>query len=96
MGPASLCRSLQSALPDDAVVALDVGAHRIVASQVWKCRRPNRLLQSNGFSSMGYGLPAAIAARLALPERTVCCLTGDMGLWMTLGELGILTERELV
>jgi acetolactate synthase-1/2/3 large subunit len=94
-GPGAAVRALQSGLPDDAVVALDVGAHRITASHAWRCSAPDTLLQSNGFSSMGYGLPAAIAARLALPGRAVACLTGDMGLWMTLGELGVVQERGL-
>jgi thiamine pyrophosphate-dependent acetolactate synthase large subunit-like protein len=44
---------------------------------------------------MGVGLPYAIAARLSCPERPVVALTGDMGLWMCLGELGIVQERQL-
>ncbi len=94
-GPATALKAVQDALPEDAIVTLDVGAHRIAASHVWRCAAPNRLLQSNGFSSMGYGLPAAIAARLARPSSPVCCVTGDMGLWMTLGELGVVQDRML-
>ena len=94
-GPATAIRAVQAGLPDDAIVALDVGAHRITASHAWVCRHQDTLLQSNGFSSMGYGLPAAIAARLVHPERAVACLTGDMGLWMVLGELGVVQERGL-
>lgn len=93
LGPAKAIATIQSALPDDAVVALDVGAHRITASHVWTCAKPNTLLQSNGFSSMGYGLPAAISAALA--GRTAVALTGDAGLWMSLGELGVVAERKL-
>ncbi len=94
-GPATALRAVQAGLPQDAIVALDVGAHRITASHVWVSRRPNELLQSNGLSSMGYGLPAALAARLSCPERVCVALTGDAGLWMTLGELGIAQERGL-
>jgi len=94
-GPATAIRAIQAGLPRDAIVALDVGAHRITASHAWVCRQQDTLLQSNGFSSMGYGLPAAIAARLVCPDRVVACLTGDMGLWMTLGELGVVQERGL-
>ncbi|MCP4807399.1 MAG: thiamine pyrophosphate-binding protein [Proteobacteria bacterium] len=93
MGPASAIAAIQAGLPDEHVVALDVGAHRITASHVWTCSEPNTLLQSNGFSSMGYGLPAAIAAKLARPDRTCVALTGDAGLWMTLGELALVAER---
>ncbi len=95
MGPAAAIAAIQTGFPDEGICALDVGAHRITASHVWTCRQPNTLLQSNGFSSMGYGLPAAIAARLAFPDRPAMALTGDMGLWMTLGELGLAAERGL-
>jgi len=94
-GPASTLRAIQAACPTQTTVALDVGAHRITASHVWKCTEPRQLLQSNGFSSMGFGLPAAIAAKLVEPARTVVAITGDMGLWMVLGELGIAQERGL-
>ncbi len=94
-GPAAAVRALQDGLPDGAIVTLDVGAHRITASHAWVCRRQDTLLQSNGLSSMGYGLPAAIAARLSRPETPVACLSGDMGLWMALGELGVVQERGL-
>ena len=75
------------------MLALDVGAHRITASQVWPSRAPRRLLQSNGFSSMGTGLPYALAA--ALSGRRAAVISGDMGLWMCLGELGLAQERRL-
>ena len=94
-GPATAIRAIQAGLPADAVVALDVGAHRITASHVWRSQRPNELLQSNGLSSMGYGLPAALAAKLSLPDRVCVSLTGDAGLWMAMGELGIAQERGL-
>ncbi|MEL6347000.1 MAG: thiamine pyrophosphate-binding protein, partial [Myxococcota bacterium] len=56
-GPAAAIRAVQRGLDGaEAVVSLDVGAHRITASHVWQSRQPGRLLQSNGFSSMGSGL----------------------------------------
>lgn len=96
LGPASAVRAVQRALDGrEAVVSLDVGAHRITASHVWRSSRPRRLLQSNGFSSMGVGLPMAIGARLARPDLPSIALTGDMGLWMTTGELGTAAEQGL-
>lgn len=95
MGPAAAVRATQAGLPQDAIVTLDVGAHRITASQLWRCEAPNRLLQQNGLCSMGYGLPAAIAAKLTRPAATVAALIGDGGLWMTLGELGTAAELGL-
>ena len=93
--PASVIHQLQQDLPGDVVLCLDVGAHRITASHVWKCSRPRQVLQSNGFSSMGVGLPMAISVALHEPDTTVVALTGDMGLWMSLGELGLIQERNL-
>lgn len=90
-GPATAIRAVQGAVPEDAVVALDVGAHRITASHAWLCRGPDQLLQSNGLSSMGYGLPAALAA--AACGRVAVCITGDMGLQLVAGELGVAVER---
>lgn len=95
-GPATAIRAVQDGLDgQEAIVSLDVGAHRITASHVWRSRRPRRLLQSNGFSSMGCGLPMAIAARLSRPDLPSVALTGDMGLWMTTGELGTAAELGL-
>jgi len=92
-GPAAAIRAVQAGAGPDALVSVDVGAHRITASHVWSCRRPRTVLQSNGFSSMGTGLPGAIAAKLCFPERPAIALTGDAGLWMTLGELGVVQDR---
>ncbi len=92
-GPASVVQAVQAAVDSvpGVVTTLDVGAHRITASHVWCCERPDTLLQSNGWASMGYGLPAALAA--AAHGRPAVALTGDMGLQMVLGELG--TAREI-
>lgn len=90
-GPATAVRAVQAGLPPDGVVAFDVGAHRIVASNVWRASAPDRVLQSNGLASMGYALPAAIAASaLGFPSLA---LTGDMGVQLTMGELMTAAER---
>ncbi|WP_439579654.1 thiamine pyrophosphate-dependent enzyme [Elioraea sp.] len=68
-------------------VAVDAGAHMFSATSFWPCREPNDLLISNGLASMGFALPAAIAAALAEPERRALAFTGDGGLLMCLGEL---------
>ena len=94
-GPATYIRAVRDHMGPDSICSMDVGAHRITASHAWRCSRPWQQLQSNGFSSMGTGLPGAIAAKLSHPERPVVALTGDMGLWMALGELGIVQERNL-
>ena len=84
---------VQRGAGSDALVSLDVGAHRITASHTWQCTEPRTLLQSNGFSTMGTGLPGAIAAKLCFPDKPAIALTGDAGLWMSLGELGVVQDR---
>jgi acetolactate synthase-1/2/3 large subunit len=92
MTPQHLLAALREAAPQDTLVSVDVGSHKILACLDWPMSQPNRFLVSNGLSSMGYGLPVAIAAALAQPGSPVLCLTGDAGLAMVLGELGTLAE----
>lgn len=94
-GPANAIRAIQNNSPTNCVATLDVGSHRITATHVWQSMEPRTLLQSNGFSSMGVGLPMAIAIKLIDPNRSVVAICGDMGFWMSMGELGIVQERQL-
>ncbi len=71
----------------DARASVDAGAHMISATTFWPCTRPHDLLISNGLATMGFALPAAIAAALHEPARPVIAFTGDGGLAMCLGEL---------
>ena len=93
--PGTVFKTLQKCLPDNTVLCLDVGAHRITGSHVWKAEQTRMILQSNGFSSMGVGVPYGIACALLEPEVPVLVVTGDMGLMMSLGEFGIIQERNL-
>ena len=79
--------ALRQALPDDAVVTVDSGAHRILLSQQWTCARPRTLLQSTAFCTMNCALPLGIGAKLAAGDRPVVAVVGDGGLEMGLGEL---------
>ncbi len=79
----------------ETLVTTDVGSHKILAGLTWPAYMPNRYLVSNGLSCMGSALPSAMAASLALPGQPVLCLTGDAGLAMVLGELGLLAELKL-
>jgi acetolactate synthase-1/2/3 large subunit len=74
-------------LPADGILAFDVGAHTHQIASQWTVPAPGRFLITNGWSSMGFGLPAAIAAKIAAPERPVVCLIGDGCFQMTVGEL---------
>jgi len=91
-GPATAVRAIQAACPDSAVVSVDTGAHRITIANTWRSTRPDRLLQNNGLASMGYAVPAAIAAS-ALGHPALA-LTGDMGVQMVMGELMVAAEHE--
>ncbi len=68
-------------------VTVDAGAHMLPATMLWPASQPNHLLISNGLSTMGFALPAAIGAALLDRTRPVAALTGDGGLLMCLGEL---------
>jgi acetolactate synthase-1/2/3 large subunit len=68
-------------------VTVDAGAHMFPATMLWPVSEPNQMLISNGLSTMGFALPAAIGAALADRERPVVALTGDGGLLMCVGEL---------
>jgi len=66
----------------------DVGAHKLWVSRFWEAREPNTVLISNGFAAMGFGLPAAMAASLAMRgRRKVVAIVGDGGFMMTMAEL---------
>ena len=80
---------LRPLLGDDAILACDVGAHTHQIGTQWRTDLPNTCLSTNGWSSMGFGIPAAFAAKLAYPERAVVGIIGDGCFQMTAGELAI-------
>jgi acetolactate synthase I/II/III large subunit len=73
--------------PAGTVATVDAGAHMLAAVPLWEVAEPGELLISNGLATMGFALPAAIAAALVQPSRPVICFTGDGGLGMSLAEL---------
>ncbi len=85
----------RSALPRNAVATCDVGAHKLLAGQLWEAYAPGTFFMSNGLSSMGYGLPAAAAAKLAHPETPAVAFLGDGGFGMYLGEIETLVRERL-
>ena len=94
-GPCAALNVLRDVLPDDGIMTCDVGAHTHLIGQHWRTPQPGTQIMSNGWSSMGFGLPAAIAAKLCKPEAPVCCVVGDGGFLMTVGELATAVREKL-
>jgi acetolactate synthase-1/2/3 large subunit len=84
---ASAEAAVADALPDDAVVSVDAGGFRIWASHVFDVTRPRSYVDTGSWGTMGTGLPAAIGAKVAEPDRPAVALTGDGGLMMCVHEL---------
>jgi acetolactate synthase-1/2/3 large subunit len=82
-------------VPPGTIVTVDAGAHMLVAVPLWEVERPGELLISGGLATMGFALPAAIAAALMAPDRRVVCFTGDGGLGIALAELETLARLDL-
>jgi acetolactate synthase-1/2/3 large subunit len=93
--PSQVVFAARSLVDSDAIVVCDVGSHKMLMGGLWRTEKPRTFFMSNGLGTMGFGLPAAIAAQLLAPERRVLCFTGDGGLAMVLGELGTATDRKL-
>lgn len=94
-GPLELAAAVAVAAPATVTATVDAGAHFLAIMPFWPAAAPLRLLISNGLATMGFALPAAIAAALARPGSPVVCMVGDGGLAMTLAELETLARLRL-
>jgi acetolactate synthase-1/2/3 large subunit len=88
-----LIRAVADCLDDEATITTDVGQHQMWVAQAYPLRRPRQWLTSGGLGTMGFGLPAAIGAALAEPERTVVCFTGDGSILMNVQEFVTAAEE---
>ncbi len=91
--PYGLIRAVADCLDDSAIIATDVGQHQMWVAQAYPLRRPHQWLTSGGLGTMGFGLPAAIGAAMAQPERTVVCFSGDGSILMNIQELATAAEE---
>ncbi len=80
---------------DDAILVTDVGQQQMFASRYFRFKRTRSIITSGGLGTMGFGLPAAIGAKIGAPEREVCLFVGDGGLQMTLQELGTIFQSQV-
>jgi acetolactate synthase-1/2/3 large subunit len=81
--PAAFFAALRAALPRDAILTLDSGQHQMLARRHYRVLAPRALIAPSDFQSMGFGLPAALGAAVAAPERRVVALIGDGGFAMS-------------
>src|SRR4051794_18522056 len=87
IAPAQALDALQAATGGEAIVTTDVGNHQMWAAKRLRFDAPRRWITSGGLGTMGFGLPAAIGAQIAAPDRTVVCVSGDGSLLMNMQEL---------
>ncbi|MCH7684954.1 MAG: acetolactate synthase large subunit, partial [Gemmatimonadetes bacterium] len=87
MKPQKIVWDLRQVLEPNDIVISDVGAHKMWMARMYQAEQPNTCIISNGFASMGIGVPGAIAAKLVFPDRTVLTVTGDAGFLMNSQEI---------
>ncbi len=95
MKPQTVVNDVRGALGPGDIMLSDVGAHKMWVSRYYQCYEPNTCLISNGFCSMGFALPGAIGAKIALPDRKVGFICGDAGFLMNVQDLETAVRRKI-
>lgn len=93
--PQSLMEKLDAIAGGEAIVTVDVGQHQMWAAQYLRFNKPRLWQSSSGLGSMGFGLPAAVGAKVACPDKTVISIVGDGGFMMSMPELGTIASNKL-
>ena len=86
---------VSAAFDDDAIMVTDVGQHQMVATRYFRFKQSRSVVTSGGLGTMGFGLPAAIGAKMAKPDRPVVLFVGDGGFQMTIQELGTIYQEKV-
>lgn len=95
LSPLATLRALREVLPEESVMTCDVGSHKLLTGQFWQTTVPGTFFMSNGLSSMGYAVPAAVAASLQFPDRPVASVVGDGGMLMMANNLPLIAAHKL-
>src|SRR5450631_836189 len=95
VNPARFFDELRRQMPDDGIIAIDDGNHTFLAAELMPIHAPKSVILPTDFNCMGYAVPAAIGAKLALPERTVQAIVGDGAFLMTCMEILTATSNNL-
>ncbi len=85
--PQKILFDTRKVMDDEDILISDVGAHKMWIARLYRCMRPNTCIISNGFASMGMGVPGAIAAKMVYPQKNVLTITGDAGFMMNSQEI---------
>ena len=93
--PQQLIEKVSDLVDDDTIVVTDVGQHQMWAAQFFNSRKPRQFLTSGGLGTMGYGLPAAMGAKLAKPQQKVVVFTGDGSIMMNIQELATMADNDI-
>jgi len=93
--PERVVKEVRAALPDDAIISLDSGVHHNWFMQFWETSRPQAMLNSWGFSAMGFGVSGILGAKLAAPDRVCMSICGDGGFTMTPHVLATAVEYDI-
>ncbi len=93
--PQAVIETIHRLTQGDAYVTSDVGQHQMFAALYYAFDKPRRWINSGGLGTMGFGLPAALGVKLALPDETVICVTGDGSIQMNIQELSTALQYEL-
>jgi len=93
--PQFVVRKIYEVTRGEAIIATGVGQNQMWAAQHYWFDRPNSLVSSGGLGTMGFGLPAAMGAKVGCPDRTVWCIDGDGSLQMTIQELATIVQDRI-
>ena len=92
MNMGEVARKVSEATGNESILVTDVGQNQMLSTRYYRFKHPRSLVTSGGLGTMGFGLPAAIGAKIGNPDRTVCFFTGDGGIQMTIQELGTIMQ----